>query len=107
MGKLTATAVKNAKPGKTPRKLSDGHGLYLLVQPDGSRYWLYNYRMDGKHKTLALGVYPDVTLAEARENHNEARKAQRQGIDPAQIKRVEKLTRKQAAAESFEAIGRE
>jgi integrase len=107
MGKLTATAVKNAKPGEKPRKLSDGHGLYLLVQPDGSKYWRYNYRMDGKHKTLALGVYPDVTLAEARENHNEARKAQRKGVDPAQLKRVEKLTRKQAAAESFEAIGRE
>jgi hypothetical protein len=55
---LTDSKVRGVKPLRAPRKLFDGRGLYLLVTPKGGRYWRYNYRFDGKHKTLALGIYP-------------------------------------------------
>lgn len=107
MGKLTATAIKHAKAEDKPRKLSDGHGLHLLLQPGGAKYWRYNYRLAGKQKTLALGVYPDVSLADARRLHGEAREKVLAGVDPAQQKRIERLTRHQAVAESFEAMALE
>jgi len=62
MQNLTATEVKNAKPSDKPTKKSDGGGLYLLIQPSGARYWRYDYRYSGRRKTLALGVYPEVSL---------------------------------------------
>ena len=107
MGKLTATEVKQVKPGEKPLKLADGGGMYLQVLPNGARYWRFDYRYAGKRKTLALGVYPEVSLKEAREKHQEARTKLRQGIDPGEVRKVEKLTRNLAAAESFEAVGRE
>lgn len=107
MGKLTATEVKQAKPGKKLQKLTDGGGLYLQVHPNGSRYWRYDYRFAGKRKTLALGVYPDVSLKDAREQHQEARRALAQGTDPGEQRKVAKLTRTIAAADSFEAVARE
>ncbi len=70
---LTDTQVRSAKPSTRPLKLFDGRGLYLLVKPNGGRYWRYNYRFNGKGKTLALGVYPDVSLVKARARHQEAR----------------------------------
>jgi hypothetical protein len=73
MGKLTATEVKQAKPGQKLLKLADGGGMYLQIHPNGARYWRYDYRYAGKRKTLALGVYPEVSLKEAREKHQEAR----------------------------------
>ena len=63
---LTATAAKEAKPKEKPYKLSDEKGMFLLVNPSGSKYWRLKYRFGGKEKTLALGVYPEVSLAEAR-----------------------------------------
>ena len=107
MSKLTATAVKNAKPGTKSRKLTDGGGLYLLVDTKGSKLWRYDYRFAGKRKTLALGIYPEVSLKEAREAHYEAKKQIQKGIDPGQVKKVERQTRNLAASDSFEAIGRE
>ena len=107
MGKLTATEVKQVKSGEKPLKLADGGGMYLQVLPNGARYWRFDYRYAGKRKTLALGVYPEVSLKEAREKHQEARTKLRQGIDPGEVRKVEKLTRNLAAAESFEAVGRE
>ncbi|MBC8442249.1 MAG: DUF4102 domain-containing protein [Deltaproteobacteria bacterium] len=65
-GKLADVTVRQAKPGEKPYKLSDGAGLYLLVNPNGSRYWRWKYRISGKEKVLALGVYPDVTISKAR-----------------------------------------
>lgn len=65
--KLTARQISTAKPTEKPYKLSDGGGLYLLVNPNGSRYWRMKYRYAGKEKLLSIGVYPDVTLAEARD----------------------------------------
>ena len=107
MGKLTATEVKQAKPGQKLLKLADGGGMYLQIHPTGARYWRYDYRYAGKRKTLALGVYPEVSLKEARETHQKARDKLRQGTDPGEVRKVEKLTRHLAAAESFEAVARE
>jgi integrase len=107
MSKLTATEVKQAKPGEKLLKLADGGGMYLQIHPNGARYWRYDYRYAGKRKTLALGVYPEVSLKEAREKHQDARDKLRQGADPGEVRKVEKLTRHLAAAESFEAVARE
>jgi Arm DNA-binding domain len=85
---LTEIDVRNATPLRRPRKLTDGRGLYLLIAPNGGRYWRYNYRFEGKLKTLALGVYPDVSLAKARARHQEARRQLADGIDPAIQKRA-------------------
>jgi len=67
MTKLTDRAIKNAIPGNSIKKLSDGNGLTLVVYPNGSKYWVYRYRYLGKEKTLSLGIYPEVGLAEARD----------------------------------------
>lgn len=107
MSKLTATAVKQAKPKEKTYRLADGGGLYLEVSPKGGKYWRYKYRFSGKEKRLSIGVYPDVSLKDARKAHQEARAKLADDIDPGTAKRVEKLTRHLSAAESFEAIGRE
>lgn len=107
MTNLTATQVKQAKPKAKAYKLPDGGGMYLLVTPPGARYWRYDYRFAGKRKTLALGVYPEVTLKAARQAHQEARSKLNKGIDPGEVRKVEKLTRHLASAESFEAVARE
>lgn len=89
--KLTDTACKNAKPLEKPRKLSDGAGLYLEIvpngKPNGSKYWRLKYRFAGKEKRLAIGIYPEVSLKEAREKRDKARDLIRDGIDPSQAKK--------------------
>ena len=107
MGKLTATAVRHAKPSDTAYKMPDGGGMYLLIAKSGSKYWRYDYRHLGKRKTLALGVYPDTSLADARKLHQSARESLAQGTDPNDAKRLRRLTKKLAAAESFEALAHE
>ncbi len=107
MANLTATQVKQSQPGNKARKLADGEGLYLLVNPNGTKYWRYNYRYGGKRKTLALGTFPSVSLKAARSAHQAAREKLAQHIDPGAVRKVEKLTRHLSAAESFEAISRE
>ncbi|MHB9100680.1 MAG: tyrosine-type recombinase/integrase [Sulfuricella sp.] len=104
---LTAIQVKNAKTTDKPIKLSDGGGLFLLVQPNGSRYWRFAYRFSGKQKTLALGVYPDVSLVNARERRNEARKLLVDGIDPGENRKATKTAGVNSAANSFEVVARE
>ncbi len=104
---LTATEVKEAKPQAKPRKLADGGGLYLLIQPAGAKYWRYKYRYGGKEKTLALGVYPEVSLKAARQAHQQARDKLANAIDPGEVRKVEKLARHLASAESFEAVALE
>jgi len=104
---LTATAVRQALPKAKAYKLSDGHGLYLLVNPKGAKYWRYKYRYGGKEKTLALGVFPEVSLKDARVAHQEARTKLDKGVDPGEERRVQKLTRNLAAADSFEAVALE
>jgi integrase len=105
--KLTAIAVKNAKPEKKDYKKPDGGGLYLLVKTTNAKYWRYDYRFAGKRKTLSLGVYPDISLANARDLHNTARQQLAQGIDPGQIKRTAKAEQQTAAANTFTAIANE
>ena len=72
--KLTELAVKEARPTTRQFKLSDGVGLYLLVHSNGSKYWRFDFRFDGKQKSSSLGVWPEVTLAEARLKPNEAKR---------------------------------
>jgi integrase len=104
---LTDPACRNAKPKDKPFKLSDEKGMYLEVMPNGSKYWRMKYRIAGKEKRLALGVYPDVSLAEARGKRDDARKLHDNGVDPGAAKKEVKQTRKIAAANSFEAIAKE
>ncbi len=104
---LTATAVKQAKPTEKQYKLFDGRGLFLLVHPNGSKYWRFKYRYANKEKLLSLGVYPDVSLADARTRHQQARETVAKGVDPGEVLKVEKLTRHLAAADTFEALARE
>lgn len=87
---LTANQVKNEKPTAKQKFISDEKGLRLLVTPDGGKYWRFKYRFANKQKTLALGVYPEVSLKRARELRDDARQKVRQGIDPAQERRLER-----------------
>lgn len=103
---LTDTAIKKAKHSDKPFKLADSGGLYMLVSPTG-KYWRYNYRFDGKFKTLALGAYPDVSLARAREKHGDARKQLAEGIDPSMARKEAKHAKSAASANNFEAVARE
>jgi Arm DNA-binding domain len=80
--KLTDLAIKAAKPRDKPFKLSDSHGLFLLVNPGGSKLWRWRYRFDRKEKLMALGEYPIMSLARARELHFAGRKTLAAGIDP-------------------------
>ena len=79
---LTATAVKQAKAREKPYKLSDEKGMFLLINPNGSKYWRFKYRFGGKEKLLALGVFPDLSLADARAKRDEARSQLAKDIDP-------------------------
>ena len=103
---LTDTAIRNAKPKEKQYKLTDGKGMYVLVKQAG-KYFRLDYRVGGKRKTLALGVYPNVTLKEAREKRDEARKLITNGVDPAQMRKVTKLMQVEQTANNFEAIARE
>jgi integrase len=110
-GKLSDAKVKAAKPGEKDYKLADGGGLHLLVKTTGGKYWRYKYRVPvgerRKEKLLQIGPYPEVSLAEARTRHTEAHKQVRDGLDPSQLKQVQKLTRSYAAANSFELVALE
>ena len=98
---LSATAVNHAKPREKAYKLTDGRGLYLLVSPQGHRYWRFNYRFDGKQKTLAFGVYPDVGLADARDKREAARKQVAAGEDPGLKRQREEAAAKALEEETF------
>ncbi len=105
--RLTDSAVRNAAAADAPQKLSDGAGLYLLVEPSGAKYWRMAYRFAGKQKLLALGVYPDATLKAARIAAMEAREKLRNGIDPGELRRLRKATQQESTANSFSAIALE
>ena len=104
---LTDTRVRSAKPQDKAYKLSDGGGMYLLVTPDGGRYWRLDYRFAGKRRTLALGVYPIMTLSGARAGRDEARRLLTQDIDPNAAKKARKRAAKVAGENTFEAVARE
>ena len=102
-GKLTAAAIKAAKPGK----LADGGGLFLLTKDTGAKLWRMKYRHDGRERLLSFGQYPEVSLAEARRRRDEARAVIRDGGDPAADKRAKRAADKLAAADSFKAVAAE
>ena len=105
--KLTASKVKSAKPLAKAYKLADGAGMYLLVHPSGAKYWRLKYRIAGKEKLLALGVYPEVSLAEARIRRESARSLIRDGRDPGVAKQLQKNFLLNQNSETFEAVARE
>ncbi|HEI9851331.1 TPA: tyrosine-type recombinase/integrase [Serratia marcescens] len=104
---LTDIKVKTVKPMDKAYKLTDGGGMYLLVKPNGSKYWRLKYRFVGKEKMLSIGVYPDVSLADARQKRDEARKILAAGGDPGEVKKADKLAQKLSTENTFEAIARE
>ena len=101
---LTDAKIKTAKPTDKDRKLSDEKGLFLLIKKNGRKYWRMKYRIDGKEKLLAIGVYPDVSLASARKARDQARTLLAEGIDPMAHKKSLKLAKNEAAANSFEVV---
>lgn len=101
---LSDTACKQAKPRDKDYKMTDGEGMYLLVKKSGKKYWRMNYRFGGKSKTLAIGVYPEISLKMAREKRLEARRLLKDGIDPSKQKQLEKLEREAAGEDSFAAV---
>ena len=103
---LTDTVIRNAKPKDRQYKLSDEKGMYLLVKKAG-KYFRLDYRFAGKRKTLALGVYPNVKLAEARSKRDEAKKMIAEGIDPCQARKIQKSIQIEQTENSFELIARE
>jgi integrase len=104
---LTDTTIRNAKPGEKPVRLFDGGGLYVEVSPTGGKWWRLKYRFDGKEKRLSLGVYPDVSLKDARDRRDASRKLLADGIDPSENRKAIKSARADRAANSFEMVARE
>src|SRR4051812_16900042 len=88
--RLKDISIRNVRPASKPQKLSDGGGLHLLVQPSGGKLWRLAYRFGGKQKTLALGIYPAVTLAEARIRRDDAKRLLARSIDPSEQRKSDR-----------------
>jgi Arm domain-containing DNA-binding protein len=95
---LTDTAIRGTKPSKRPYKIYDRDGLFLLINPSGSKLWHWRYRFHGEEKLMALGEYPVVNLGQARERHFAARKKLAAGIDPMATRKAEAETRREKAS---------
>jgi len=104
---LTDKAIRALKPKEKPYKVADGLGLHLRVQPNGVLLWRFKYRLAGKEQLVALGKYPEVSLALARERRDSLRKTLSTGIDPASQRRAMKVAHANAAANSFEVVAQE
>ncbi len=104
---LTDTAIRKAKPKEKPYKVSDSQGLYLLINPRGSKLWRVKYRMNGVERKLALGSYPEITLAEARSARDAARRQLAHSIDPNFVKRQERIEAGIRASNSFSSVAQE
>lgn len=104
---LTDTAIRNAKPKDKPYKVADAHGLYLLVNPTGSKLWRIKYRIEGTERKLALGAYPEITLAEARAARDAARKQLAHSIDPNAAKRQARIEASIRAGNTFASVAEE
>jgi len=101
---LTDTEIRRSKPGDKPYKLPDGGGLHLMLTPTGGKLWRWKYRFEGAEKLMALGRYPEITLAEARERRDTARKRLANGIDPMAERKAEKTAVMVATEHTFEKI---
>lgn len=104
---LTDKSIKNLEIKDKSYKMADGGGLYLLISPNGSKYWRLKYRIAGKEKTLAIGIYPQISLKEAREKREIAKKDLKNNIDPSQKKKLEKLQQLTNLENSFESIAKD
>lgn len=104
---LTDTTIRTAKPKDKPYKLADGGGMYLEVTPAGGKWWRIKYRIEGKEKRISLGTYPEVSLKDARERREAARKLLAAGINPSEQRKATKAAKTGQATNSFEAIARE
>lgn len=104
---LTDTAIKNAKPSDKTTRLFDGGGMYLEIAPTGGKWWRLKYRYGGKEKRLSLGVYPDVSLKDARQRRDDARKLLANDTDPGENRKAVKAAKSDRAANSFEVVARE
>lgn len=105
--KLTAEKVKASKPKAATQRLADGQGLLLEITPEGSKRWRLRYRFGGAERMLSMGLYPETSLATARDRRDAARKLLAAGVDPSAARKAEKSARAGAAANSFEAVARE
>lgn len=104
---LTHIQITSAKPAAKPYKLSDSQGLHLTVRPNGSKLWRMSFRYLGKQKTLHIGPWPEISLADARARREDARKTLATGLDPVLEKKRAKVTAKFAAATSFKEVAQE
>lgn len=104
---LTDIVVRKAKARLAPYKMADGGGMYVLVKPDGARYWRMDYRWEGRRRTLALGVYPSVSLSDAREKRDRAKKQLAAHTDPATQRKLDKIASNVASKNTFRLISRE
>jgi len=104
---LSDTKVRNTKPQAKEVKLFDGGGLFLLVVPTGGKLWRFKYRFAGKEKKLTFGTYPEISLADARQRREDARKLLAKGVDPGEIKKAQKAAQVAVAENSFEVVARE
>lgn len=104
---LTFTSIEALKSRPQPYKISDGGGLTIYVQPSGSKWWRLHYRFNGKQKTISLGVYPDVSLAQARARRDEAKKLLADGVDPSEHKQEQKQKAKLEASNTFKSVADE
>ncbi|PHI30184.1 tyrosine-type recombinase/integrase [Budvicia aquatica] len=101
---LTDIKIRGSKPTDKPYKLTDGEGMHLLIHPNGSKYWRLQYRFDGKQKMMALGVYPEIKLADARQRRDEARRLIANNIDPSEKKKVDKQVRQSSIKNTFQEL---
>ncbi len=104
---LSDIKIRNAKSQAKPYKMLDGDNLFLHVQPNGSKYWRYRYSWLGKEKTLSLGVYPDITLADARERRDQARQQRARNVDPSEFKKAQKREIMAKEHNTFEKLAQE
>jgi integrase len=104
---LSDIQVKNSKPQGKEYKLMDGYGLFLLVTPTNGKLWRLDYRYGDKRKTMALGAYPAVTLADARRRRDDAKKLLANGVDPGEVRKAQKTSTVAETENSFEVVARE
>lgn len=101
---LSDTKIKSLKPKAKKYLEADDRGLYLEVKPNGTKRWIFRFRLFDKRSDMTLGVYPDISLKAARLKRDEAKQLVADGVDPRAIKRVERLAKKQANENSFKAV---
>ncbi|EBO4212552.1 tyrosine-type recombinase/integrase [Salmonella enterica] len=104
---LNDMQIRRAKPEDKPYTLGDGQGLSLLIEPNGSKSWRFRYRYAGKPKMISLGVYPTITLADARSRRDEARKLVAEGKNPSEVRKEQKRALQTESENAFEKIARE